>query len=75
MHWADIYSLMVKAGWPPSKMAKYLKVQPSAISQVIRDQHRSHKIASFISKVTNTPLHRLFPNGRYDTPSKRGAAA
>lgn len=78
MHYADIYAAMVKAGWPPSKVAAELKVERSAVSQVIRNTARSYNIASFIAAVTGLPLKRMFPGGAYDhaprTKTRRAAA-
>lgn len=65
MHYADIYAAMVKAGHPPSKVADDLGVRRSAISQIIRRQATSHKIAYRIAEVTGLPLNKLFPDGRY----------
>ncbi len=65
MHYADIYAAMVKAGHPPSKVADDLGVQRSAISQIIRGQASSRKIAYHISAVTGLPLNKMFPDGRY----------
>lgn len=71
MHWADIYALMIKAGWPPSRVADHLGVQRSAVSQVIRNEARSHNIANFIAAVTKTPLNRMFPSGAYSHPPRQ----
>ena len=73
MHYADIYAAMVKAGWPPSRVAAHLRVERSAVSQVIRNTCRSYNIASFISSVTGLPLKRMFPGGAYDKAPKSGA--
>ncbi len=61
MHHADIYAAMVKADWPPSKVADHLKVQRSAVTQVVRSQAKSYNIATFIAAKTGIPLNRLWP--------------
>ncbi|HEY9200754.1 MAG TPA: hypothetical protein VIQ81_04070 [Gammaproteobacteria bacterium] len=72
MHWADINAALYKAGSSPGQAAKALGVQHNAVSQTIRGQIASYNIASHIAAVTNIPLNRLFPDGRYSQPPRRG---
>lgn len=75
MHYADISAALIKAGHPPSKIAEQLDVTPAAISQVIHGTRKSYNIASYISAVTNIPLNRLWPDGRYRHAPKEGRSA
>lgn len=69
MHRVDIYAALVKAGWPPIKLATHLNVSPSAISQTISKEATSYNIASAISVKTGIPLKTLWPCGKYSRPS------
>lgn len=69
MHYADIIAALVKAGHPPSKVAEDLERSRSTVSLVIHSKGKSYNIASHISAVTNIPLKRLWPDGRYSEPS------
>jgi len=71
MHYADIISALHKAGHTPTQCAKKLRVTPGAVSRVIHGDISSYNIASYISSVTNIPLNRLWPDGRYSVPPKR----
>ncbi len=73
MHWADINAALYKAGSSPSQVAKKLGVKPPSVAQVIRGKESSYNIASYLSAVTNIPLIRLFPDGRYNQPPRRKA--
>jgi lambda repressor-like predicted transcriptional regulator len=71
MHWADIHAAMIKAGHPPSNVARKLGITPQTVSLVIRGTTTSHNVASYISCVTYIPLNKLWPDGRYDKPHAR----
>ena len=71
MHYADIIAALHKAKYPPSKIAEELDVHRSSVSMVIHGNSTSYNVASFISAVTNIPLRKLWPDGRYKTPPKR----
>lgn len=75
MHYADINAALIKSGHPPSVVADALKVSPTAVSRVIHGGSKSYNIASYIAVVTNIPLKRLWPDGRYDQAPKAGEAA
>lgn len=74
MHYADIIASLIKCGHPPSKVASDLHKSRSMISMVIRGHRSSYDIASYIGAVTNIPLKRLWPDGRYNKPPRRKAA-
>lgn len=71
MHYADIIANLVKAGHPPSRVARDLGKAPGTVSQIIHGTSKSYDIASHISAVTSIPLKKLWPDGRYATPPKR----
>ena len=75
MHYADIIASLIKAGHPPSKVASDLKKDRSTVSLVIHGKGKSYNIASYISAVTNIPLNKLWPDGRYDKPTARSGVA
>lgn len=74
-HWADRNAALYKSGWSPTTVARKLGVEPTAVSQVIREKATSYNIASFVSAVTDIPLKRLFPDGRYSPPHPRRSSA
>lgn len=69
MHPADIIATLHKSGHPPCKVADALDVSRSAVSQTIHCGITSYNIASYISSVTNKPLKKLWPDGRYNRPT------
>lgn len=72
MHWADINAAVYKAGYSPSKIARELGLkQTNPVSNTIRGNITSYNIATFLSAVTNIPLNRMFPDGRYSQPPRR----
>lgn len=71
MHYADIIAALHKVGHPPSQVAQSLEVSPGTVSKVIHGNEKSYNVASYISSVTNIPLNRLWPDGRYAEPPKR----
>jgi len=75
MHYADIIASLVKAGHPPSKVAADLGVSRPTVTKIIRSQESSYNVASYISSVTNIPLSKLWPCGRYSKPRARRKAA
>lgn len=75
MHPADIIATLHKAGHPPCKVAQALAVSRAAVSQVIHGETTSYNIASYIAAVSNTPLKRLWTDGRYDRPQLDQPAA
>lgn len=71
MHWADINAAVYKAGYSPSKIARELGLsQTNPVSNTIRGKITSYNIATFLSAITNIPLNRMFPDGRYSQPPK-----
>ena len=73
-HWADRNAALYKAGSSPSQVAAELGVRHNSVSQTIREQISSYKIASYLSAVTGIPLVQLFPDGRYAKGRGRAAA-
>lgn len=73
MHYADIISVLTKAGHPPVEVARTLNVRRSTVSQVIHGTAVSHRIAKHISKVTKQPIDKLWP-GKYPTDADRQRA-
>ena len=68
MNALDIIYAMSKAGHPPCSAARALGVSRSMVSQVIHGKATSYNVASYIASVTNTPLSRLWTDGRYSKP-------
>lgn len=74
MHWADINALLYKAGSSPTDIARDLNCNPASVSETIRGDITSKRIAKTIAKVTGKPLHILFPDGRYtENPNSQRA--
>lgn len=64
MHYADIIAALIKVNCSLSSVAADLKVSPSAVSQVIRGDRTSRKIARHISEKIQFPVSKLWP-GKY----------
>ncbi|ROH88642.1 hypothetical protein ED208_12550 [Stagnimonas aquatica] len=61
MHPADIKAALEKAGKPPSRVARALKLRPSTVSQVIHDKGKSRRVAGYISDAIGIPVSQLWP--------------
>lgn len=76
MHSAEIICSISKAGYTQTKIADLLGMNSSSgrstVSQVIHGKSNSNNVATLISKITSIPLNKLWPDGRYDSPSRRG---
>ena len=75
MHYADNIAALIKAGHPPRQLADEMGVTPTSISQVIHSKQSSYNVASRISNITNIPLNKLWPCGRYKKSRIRHTAA
>ncbi len=79
MHWADIVAAIQKADSSLRKIAKEEGVTPAAVTQVIRGDRTSHRIAYAIAAKTNIPTEKMWP-GKYLEPeaykkARRGKTA
>lgn len=68
MHPADIICALSKAGYTQKQIALELGVHPSLPGAVIHDKATSYNCASYISAITQIPLNKLWPDGRYAQP-------
>lgn len=67
MHWADILAELHKAGSSPSEIAREEQVSPAIVTNVVRGERTSHRVAYAIAAKTGIPTERMWP-GKYLTP-------
>lgn len=68
------YALHLK-GIAPYQVAKECNASPEMIYMTISGNTTSYNIATFISSSLNVPLKKLWPDGRYNRPPRRGRPA
>lgn len=61
----EINYLLSLRNYTQSRLAKELRIQPSAVSSVIAGRARSRKIETAVSEVLRLRRHRIWPD-RYD---------
>ncbi len=72
MHYADIIAALTKAGYSQTGVAEKLGVSQPTVSGVIRGDDTSYDVATFIAAVTDIPMNRMWPDGRYSKPDNVG---
>ena len=72
MHHFDIIAALNKAGYSQTRIAAHLRIAQPTVGNVIRGIDTSYDVATFISSVTNIPMNRMWPDGRYDKPHNVG---
>ncbi len=71
LHPADIICALTKAGYSQQKIATQLKVDRTLVNNVIHRRLTSYNVASYISAITDLPMSRMWPDGRYSKPRNK----
>ena len=69
-----IYALSL-AGYTQARIAEVADVSAATVNQVIHDKRTSRNVATVIASVLNTPLSRIWPDGRYSNTETEESAA